>query len=170
MEHVAIQKRPEAKEPVLALFEETRKIFDELQKKAYGLFKERNGAPGSPLDDWIRAEREMFNLPASDLTETDGELRLKAAVPGMKAADLDITATPHELLVRGESESEQQSGEGETRMSELCHNSVFRRYALPAEIEVDKVTAKVADGMLTIQMPKAKLRKEVVKVTAAGAA
>jgi hypothetical protein len=45
--------------------------------RAYQIFLERNGAPGNPLDDWTRAEREL-------LAQT-GKLRRKPA-PKSKAA------------------------------------------------------------------------------------
>ena len=32
---------------------------EEIQLRAYQLYLERKGAPGDPLDDWIRAEREL---------------------------------------------------------------------------------------------------------------
>jgi len=32
---------------------------EEIQVRAYEIFLERNGAPGNPLEDWVRAEREL---------------------------------------------------------------------------------------------------------------
>lgn len=32
---------------------------EEIQARAYELYLERNGAPGDPLEDWVRAEREL---------------------------------------------------------------------------------------------------------------
>ncbi len=32
---------------------------DEIALRAYHIYLERSGAPGNPLEDWIRAEREL---------------------------------------------------------------------------------------------------------------
>ena len=32
---------------------------EEIQARAYELYLERKGAPGDPLEDWVRAEREL---------------------------------------------------------------------------------------------------------------
>lgn len=35
---------------------------DQIAKRAYEIYLERNGAPGNPLEDWVRAEREITAL------------------------------------------------------------------------------------------------------------
>lgn len=162
MASVAIQKRPGASESDVSLLEENQNVFDRLRKRAYALFQRRGGAFGSDLDDWFAAERELLNLPQSDLTEDEKGFRLKASVPGLKAKDLEVTVTPRELLVRGRSETEEKREEGEALISERCHNEVFRRYTLPSPIDVDKASAKVDEGLLTVDLPKAPQRKLAV--------
>lgn len=42
---------------------------DEIRKRAYEIYLERQGAPGSPQDDWLKAESELkrsWLLPAQD--------------------------------------------------------------------------------------------------------
>ena len=46
---------------------------EEIALRAYQIFLERNGAPGTPLDDWTRAERELLAL------QTKAKPRRKAA-------------------------------------------------------------------------------------------
>ncbi|MGB2672377.1 MAG: DUF2934 domain-containing protein [Candidatus Acidiferrum sp.] len=33
---------------------------EKIQLRAYEIYLERNGAPGNPLEDWVRAEREVL--------------------------------------------------------------------------------------------------------------
>jgi len=33
---------------------------EDIALRAYHIYLERRGAPGNPLDDWTRAERELF--------------------------------------------------------------------------------------------------------------
>lgn len=32
---------------------------EQIALRAYQIYLERNGAPGNPLEDWVRAEREL---------------------------------------------------------------------------------------------------------------
>jgi hypothetical protein len=36
---------------------------EEIALRAYHIYLERRGAPGNPLEDWIRAERELAEAP-----------------------------------------------------------------------------------------------------------
>ncbi|HKV63484.1 MAG TPA: DUF2934 domain-containing protein [Candidatus Acidoferrum sp.] len=36
---------------------------EEIALRAYHIYLERKGAPGNPLDDWTRAERELLEKP-----------------------------------------------------------------------------------------------------------
>jgi Protein of unknown function (DUF2934) len=38
----------------------TRPSHEDIALRAYQIFLQRNGAPGNPLDDWTRAERELL--------------------------------------------------------------------------------------------------------------
>jgi hypothetical protein len=37
---------------------------EQIAQRAYQIYLERNGAPGNPLEDWTRAERELLEKPA----------------------------------------------------------------------------------------------------------
>jgi hypothetical protein len=50
---------------------------EEIALRAYQIYLERGGAPGNPLDDWTRAERELLGR--------NGQPRRKSA-PKSKAA------------------------------------------------------------------------------------
>jgi HSP20 family protein len=166
MPDVAVEKHHNAEKPVWSLFEETRKLFDEIQSRAFGLFEERNGGDGSPLDDWFRAEREMCSVPPSELAEDDKEFHLTAAVPGLKAKEIKVTATPREVVIQGESSKRKKGSRKGVQFSELSEKQVFRRVDLPASIDVDGIKAKLEDGMLSIDMPKSPVHKVEVKASA----
>jgi hypothetical protein len=36
---------------------------EQIALRAYQIYLERNGAPGNPLEDWVRAERELAEGP-----------------------------------------------------------------------------------------------------------
>ncbi len=157
---VSIQKVPDATKSVWSLFDEGSNLVEDLQRRAYSLFQARNGHGGGPLDDWIRAEQERFEIPRSELTENKDSIHLEAQVPGLAAKNLAITVTPCELVIRGERSSRRQNKEkGEIRFSEFSEKKFFRRIALPSQVDVDRTKANLDDGILTIDMPKVHGRK-----------
>ena len=44
---------------------EVKPSHDEIAERAFQIYLERNGAPGDPMQDWIRAERELSEKPKS---------------------------------------------------------------------------------------------------------
>ena len=155
MQNIAVQKKADAAEPICALFEDTNKLFQQLQERAFHMFEDRGASNGKDIDDWLRAEHEMFEMPPSELTEDETMVHLKAAVAGMKAENLEVRATPRQLVIRGKEESEAEREEGKSHIREFSHKQVYRQYDLPAEVEVDKITASLSEGMLMVEMPKA---------------
>lgn len=167
MSNVAIQKKPDETKSIWSLVEDTQQLFNQLQQRAFQCFTQRGGGDGMALKDWLQAEREMLEIPPSELTEDEKTLHLRAAVPGLKAKDIEVTATPQELVIRGETSERNNGKKGKTSFSEFSEKKMFRRYGLPARVDVDKISADVKDGMLTIDMPKAEPAKKVKIATAA---
>lgn len=161
MADVAIQKSGDGSKSIWSMFDDTRKLFDDLQERAFSLFQQRGGGDGQALEDWFRAERELLEIPASEMTEDEKEVHVRAAVPGLKAKDIEVTATPHELVIRGETSERNNGKKGETRFSEFSERKMFRRYELPAGVDVDKIKADLQEGMLVIDLPKAEPAKKV---------
>ncbi len=108
------------------------------------------------LNDWLTAERELC-WPASELVEREKDYTLSVAMAGFKPTDITVTATPRELIVHGAVEETRGNQAEEERVcwSEFRSNDVYRRVELPAEILVDKVSARFEHGLLTITAPKA---------------
>ena len=110
------------------------------------------------LNDWLTAERELC-LPASELVESDQDYTLSVAMAVFKAKDISVTATPRELIVHAAVE-QTRSQKAKTKEERVCwsefrSNDVYRRVELPAEILVDKVSARYEHGLLKITAPKA---------------
>lgn len=41
-----------------------------IAQRAYEIYLERNGAPGNPLEDWVRAEHEILHKPRKSAKKT----------------------------------------------------------------------------------------------------
>jgi HSP20 family protein len=127
------------------------------------------GAEYPSLGAWGPGLAPVF--PRMNLSETADQYTLEAEVPGLRMDQIEITCSGHDLTLRGEREA---GGEAETSYArrERPVGVFTRTVSLPAEIDADKVTATLEDGILEILVPKstaAKPRKIAVKATDSGA-
>jgi HSP20 family protein len=98
----------------------------------------------------LAAESQIRPLGVN-VREEDDAYVLSALVPGLKAEDLNIQVLENVVSIEGEYKSE----EAEYLLSELPNGSFRRALRLPSDIEADQVQAKIADGVLTLNLPKA---------------
>jgi HSP20 family protein len=90
-----------------------------------------------------------------DVREEDDAYILSALVPGLKAEDLNIQVHENIVSIEGEFKEEEAS----FLMNELPRGAFRRRLQMPSEIDSDKVEARIADGVLTLTLPKAESAK-----------
>lgn len=161
MTKVAIEKVKHRETPALPVFEEMREFMERVRDRAFELFEKRTLNPFTDLDDWFRAEKEVFALRPVDLVEKPEAFHLRMAVPELKPEDIKITATPEELLVRTEPKPVIRTAEDKVLINEFFEEKTFRRIVLPAPVDVEKVTAHLNAGVLDIVAMKAAKPLEV---------
>lgn len=166
MSKLTIKKVKDAEDRTLSVFAEFDEIADRIRERAYDLFAHRGFAADRAMDDWLTAEREICR-PTSELVESEGEYRLKVALAGFRPADVAVTATPDELVVKAtrstEDEEQTERGGSVVRWSEFCGSDIYRRIELPEQIDVGHVVAKLEGGMLVVVAPKANGKKPAKK-------
>jgi HSP20 family protein len=154
MANVTVRKvMNETPAPIL---QELSSIFDEIRNKAFDLFERRGSVPGQDLDDWIQAEKELFFVPQAEWSETDAEFKITVAVPGYEAANVQITAQPDEILLRGNAEKRIEKNGEKVSYREFAEKSMYKRFPLAAPIDVKRTTATIENGILTVTAPKEK--------------
>lgn len=97
---------------------------------------------------------EGMALPL-DVSTTNDELVIQAALPGVKPDEVDITVENGTLTIRGETTSERNEGEGDYLVREIRRGTFSRSISLPGGLEPDKASATFDNGMLTLRVPKA---------------
>jgi HSP20 family protein len=80
---------------------------------------------------------------------------VSAAMPGMKADDLDITITGQTLSLRGELKADESVERNQYLYRERRYGTFTRNVQLPVRVEGDRADASFADGILTLRIPKA---------------
>ena len=104
-----------------------------------------------------------FDAPAVDVKETPEAYEIKAALPGWKADDVDVTIDKGVVTLKGEvkqeSDDKPENGPAKWHSREIRRSSFVRSFTLPVEVQTDKAEAQFDNGVLTLNLPKA----EVVK-------
>ncbi|HEX5395764.1 MAG TPA: Hsp20/alpha crystallin family protein [Candidatus Limnocylindria bacterium] len=93
--------------------------------------------------------------PALDLRETDDDLVVTIALPGVKPEDVNITITGQNLQVRGELKADESVRRDDYLYRERRFGTFARQLELPVRVKGDAAAASFDNGLLTLTIPKA---------------
>ena len=111
--------------------------------------------------------RDAWSVPAIDMYQTDDEVVVKAALPGIKADEVQINITGEVLTLKGEMKHEEEKKEKAWHMREQRWGSFERSVVLPNDVVSDKAKAEFENGVLTITLPKAEeVKPKVINIKA----
>ncbi len=117
---------------------------------------------GRMVDGWpaMSNDRERSGVfPPANLTETRDHYVLRAELPGVTPADLDIQTAGNSLSISGERKIAKEEASARYHRRERDAGRFSRAIALPGEIDAENITAKLTDGILEIVVPKAEKAK-----------
>ena len=122
--------------PLLALYREVNRTFDEFLR---GIDLPMFGRGGS--GEW----------PHVDVTETEREVRVIAELPGVEEKDVEVTLQDGVLTLQGEKRAE---GEGGTVRRERWFGAFRRAIQLGPDVDPERVSASFRNGVLTVTLGK----------------
>jgi HSP20 family protein len=154
--------------PASPIFVESEKLFEQMKefsqsvaRRAYEYFEAGGREFGHDLEYWFRAESELMRRVPVEVKETDGQITVRAEVPGFAADEIKVSVKPQRLFISGKSEKTTEEKREQTLLSEFRSNQFCRELRLPAEVEPDKTTAVLKDGVLELAFAKADGSKAV---------
>lgn len=100
-----------------------------------------------------------WSVPAVDMYQTENEIVVKAALPGIKADEVQINITGDVLTLKGEVKQQEDVKEKAYHIHEQRWGTFERTLVLPANVVADKAKADFENGILTITLPKAEEAK-----------
>jgi HSP20 family protein len=155
-ETVAVKR---AEEPVkvvksTSLFDQMDETFNALARRAYEIFDGNGRVFGRDLDNWLQAERELLHPVALNITETGEAFTVKAEVPGFTEKEIKVAVEAYRVTITGLRESSKEEKKGKTVCAECRSDQILRIVNLPSEIDADKATATLKNGMLELTLPK----------------
>jgi len=102
----------------------------------------------------------------TDIWEDDDHLRVEMELPGLSEKDVEVTVEDGVVTIQGRKEAQQEREGRDYYLSERRHGQFARSFRLNTPVDEQKVSAKLKDGVLTIELNKreeAKRRKVEVK-------
>ena len=106
--------------------------------------------------------------PALDVRETDDDLVVTVALPGLKPEDVNITITGQSLQIRGEFKADESVNRDNYLYRERRFGSFSRQLELPVRVQGDAAKASFENGLLTLTIPKAEeVKPRQIQVKAA---
>ncbi len=120
--------------------EKMRREFDTLFRGGPEGYQQQGGAP-------------VF--PALNVAEDEQSIYVRAEIPGVRAAELDIAVEGDTLTIKGERRPETGAEKCSYHRREIERGRFSRALTLPTRVNPEQVVATTRDGILLISLPKA---------------
>ena len=116
--------------------------------------------------DELTDGRERAWTPAIDVVRENGNLVVRADIPGIKPEEVKIEVEDDILTVSGEHEEPKEEKDKHYVRRERRYGSFSRSMALPPGVETESIKAKTHDGVVEVTIPLPKeAKKEAVTIT-----
>jgi len=142
--------------------EKPKKEIKKIKMKTIPIEEKKEKQPISkPTNELFEEEGKL----AIDVCQTDKELVIVSAIAGVRPENLDITLEKDVLTIKGVRKKPLRE-EGDYFTKECYWGAFSREIILPVEIDPNRISATLNEGILTIRMPKIqreRKRKIVVK-------
>jgi len=105
-------------------------------------------------NNWM--EKANATAPAINVVESDKDYKVEVAVPGMTKEDFNIhLGDENELVISMEKKVENEDKENKKYLRrEFSYTKFQQSLYLPDNVDKEKITANVVNGVLTIELPK----------------
>ncbi len=125
----------------------------------------------SRFPSFFRREFDQVGwMPEIEVLQRNGELTVRADLPGLNKDDVKVELTDEALTISGERKEEKEEKREGYYRSERSYGSFYRQIPLPEGAKTETATAKFTDGVLeiTMQAPKREPQTRRLEIGAAG--
>lgn len=134
-----------------------RLFSDDYARVGYGM---QSPPRGTGLFDPWRLETRVADATWAPQVETfrrEGNLVVRADLPGLTKDDISIEAEDDVLMISGERSDETRDERDDFYRSERTYGRFFRAIQLPEGVDADKIDASFKDGVLEVTIPAPKV-------------
>jgi len=126
-------------------FAEMQSLFAPMLSRSTGLLP-RLSRDGDLTVEWS---------PSADISETDKEYIIRAALPGIKKENIEVNLREGLITIAGDRKQEKEEKDEKFHRVESIYGSFTRSFSLPDNIKADAVRSDYKDGILSVHIPKA---------------
>ena len=121
-------------------------IFDEISPLS-GI---RRGNGGFGMQLWA---------PDTDLSETEEAYTLTVDLPGLNKKDIEVSYKDNRLTISGERKEEKKEEGKDFLRKERYLGTFSRSFSMPSDVKEEMIRASFKEGVLTVNIPKAEVKK-----------
>lgn len=118
----------------------------------YRQLASRRGSSGNDIESGLQIDWR----PVADISETEGEYLIKAELPEVDRKDVHVSVESGNVVIRGERKMDKEEEDSTQHRVESFYGSFSRSFALPDNVEADKISAESKNGVLKVHLPKSK--------------
>ena len=101
--------------------------------------------------------------PAINVQESDKDYTVELAAPGLSKDDFDVNINSDgDLTIKMEKKAEEKEEKGHYLRREFAYSKYEQTMILPDEVQKEGIAARVANGVLTVVLPKIKVQEQKV--------
>ncbi len=111
---------------------------------------------GGPSKGNSMITKERYRAPVFDISETDKDYKISLEIPGSKKEDIKVNITDNNLEIKAEHKKEEKKEDKEKGYYSYSKSyaGYYRSFALPRNIDANKISAEYKDGVLHLSIPK----------------
>jgi HSP20 family protein len=98
--------------------------------------------------------RAAAMAPSIDVSETEGEIKIEAELPGIDEKEVEVVISDNVLTIKGEKKADKEEKKKDYHLVERSYGSFSRTLTLPFAADPAKVKAGFKNGVLSISLPK----------------
>ncbi len=100
-----------------------------------------------------RGEENALWMPAVEVSEKDGNMRVCAELPGLTQNDVKVEVLEGDLIIQGQKKREHEEEREGVYHSERSYGQFYRRIPLPTDAKIDDAKAEFRNGILEVTVP-----------------
>jgi HSP20 family protein len=128
-------------DPLFSLHREMNRLFDDFMG-------------GAPMTGQGQSATGNIINAHMNVSETEGEIRVSAELPGVAEDDIDVSLNDDVLTIRGEKKFERKDDKENYHFVERSYGTFQRSLRLPFPVDPEQVKASFENGVLTVSLPK----------------
>lgn len=124
----------------------------------FGRYRQLVGRmPANGDDGDMRTQMDW--RPVADISESKKEYLIKAELPDVERKDVHVSVEDGSVTIRGERKMDKEEEDATQHRVESFYGSFSRSFALPKNVDAEKISAETKNGILKVHLPKTKESK-----------